>query len=410
MKGFHNSLKGIYSKLTLILSCCLILLLNVPVLTQSEHKKNSEIKDFGISLRQPEKNKNQLAHKSVDEKDVIRIETDLVRIDALILDQKGNVVLGLKKEDFIITENDSLQEIGTFSLGNSTEIPRSIVLIMDYSGSQIDFIKTSVEAAKVLIDQLNPKDRLAIVTDSVELLSSFSNDKELLKNRLDVLANKVINGHFEGSVFKNGELGKSLQYTALMATLNELFDDEDIRPILIFQTDGDQFFNIKSTDRHPFAPNAEIESAFTIEDLFSKVEKSRVTIYSIVSGYSLIGLSPQERLKKVAFVTEDLWKTNQFWKPGTSGFSSYTERRYLEQSSMEDIAKLSSGFTQSLENPAQANDIYSTILKTIEYRYLIGFYPTNQVRDGKRRTVKIHIRNHPEYIVWGRRTYYPPAR
>lgn len=49
-------------------------------------------------------------------------------------------------------------------------VPRTIVLIIDYSGSQLPFIKNSVAAAKVLVDKLGPKDLMAIVTDDVELL------------------------------------------------------------------------------------------------------------------------------------------------------------------------------------------------------------------------------------------------
>jgi hypothetical protein len=39
---------------------------------------------------------------------------------------------------------------------------------------------------------------------------------------------------------------------------------------------------------------------------------------------------------------------------------------------------------------------------------VIGYYPTNKARDGKRRTVTIEVRDHPEYIVWGRKAYFAP--
>lgn len=375
----------------------------------SNSPEKPTLKNFGSSLKRTDnkaQDKTEDTTKTTTDEETIRVETNLVRIDALVLDQKGNAILGLKQEDFIVSENNVSQNIGTFSLGNSTEVPRSIVLIIDYSGSQIDLIKDSVEAAKVLVDQLNDKDRMAIVTDSVELLSGFSNDKELLKTKLDSLAKKVINGHFEGTTFVNGELGKSLQYNALMATLNELFDNEELRPIVILQTDGDQFFNIRSVTPQPFQPNTNVQADYTVQDLFNKVERSRATIYSIISGFSLVGLSPQERLKKASFVTADLWTTNQFWKPGTADFLNYAERHYQEQKSLDTIAKLSGGFSQNLESSEQAAGIYGNILKGITDRYLIGYYPLNETHDGKRRSVKIEVRGHPEYIVMGRKSYY----
>jgi len=44
-------------------------------------------------------------------------------------------------------------------------VPRSIILIIDYSPSQFAYIKDSIEAAKVLVDKLKPRDRMAVVTD-----------------------------------------------------------------------------------------------------------------------------------------------------------------------------------------------------------------------------------------------------
>ena len=175
--------------------------------SQTSEREKPNIKDFGKSLR--EKNEiekpqiNNAASENQSDEDVIKVETNLVRTDVMVVDQKGKPVLGLKASDFVVTENSIPQEIGTFSLGDSAEVPRSIVLIIDYSGSQIPYIQTSVDAAKVLVDKLNPKDRMAIVTDDVELLAEFTKDKEFLKNKLDSLANKV----------RKGEAGKSLQYS-----------------------------------------------------------------------------------------------------------------------------------------------------------------------------------------------------
>jgi hypothetical protein len=41
-------------------------------------------------------------------------------------------------------------------------------------------------------------------------------------------------------------------------------------------------------------------------------------------------------------------------------------------------------------------------------RYIIGYYPTNKEHDGTRRTVKIGVRGHPEYVVLARKSYYAP--
>jgi VWFA-related protein len=394
-----------FKNLTILL---LIWLISLTLSAQNPESEAPKLKDFGKSLQKnPASNQNAAADKSDNDEDVIKVETKLVAVDVLVIDASGKVVKGIDKTDFMVSEDNVSQEIGTFSLGNSSEVARSIVLIIDYSGSQIPYLQTSIEAAKILVDKLNPKDRMAIVTDDVDLIAEFTRDKRLLKEKLDSIYDNVKNGEFVETEFKNGKLGKSLQYSALLASLNELFDDEDIRPIVIFQTDGDQFYNIKSHNIRDFEPNTSYQPEFSIEDLFDKVERSRATIYSIISGFSLIGLSQEQRLSKTAKITEELWKSGRLWKPETKRFSNYVERLYGEQTSMESIAQKSGGFAESLETPAQAGQIYSRIFDGISDRYLIGYYPTNQKPDGKRRKVKIEVKNHPEYLILGRKFYYP---
>jgi hypothetical protein len=115
-------------------------------------------------------------------------------------------------------------------------VPRSIALIIDYSGSQFPYIENSVEAAKVLIDKLGPRDRLAIITDDIEMLCDFTTNKTELKKKLDILLERSRGKKsLLGLGGKNRRLGLSAQYSALMATLKEAFDAEDQRPIIVFK-------------------------------------------------------------------------------------------------------------------------------------------------------------------------------
>lgn len=330
-----------------------------------------------------------------NDEETIQVETRLVRLDILVYDQKGNVVLGLKPEDFVITENKIEQEVGTFSLGNSEDVPRTIVLIMDYSDSQRPFIKTSVAAAKVLVDKLNPKDQMAIVTDDVELLVDFTNNKELLKSNLDKLGKKA----------EKKNVGRSLQYSALYVTLQEMFDNEDIRPIVIFQTDGDQFSGIR---RGNSLSELQLswQTSFTDQELIETIESSKATIYSVISEVSLLGLPEEEQTRKVLPNFK-----RQFPKADSDNsqdVSQYVKAIHRQQNVMSNVAQISGGFTESLENPQQADKIYENILNGINNRYLIGYYPTNQDRDGTRRNIKITVKNNPEYTVLGRKFYFAP--
>jgi VWFA-related protein len=237
-----------------LLACLALLLISY---TRAQDKPM--LRDFGSSLKNKSKNPKQ-PQKQNDDDDVVRVQTDLVVCDVLVVDQTGNIISGLGREDFTVSEDDSPQQIGTFSLGDNANVGRSIVLILDYSSSQLPYIKTSVEAAKALVDKLGPKDRMALVTDDVKLLVDFTQNKESLKEKLESLKRKALTGH----------LGQSLQYSALMATLNEMFDSEDVRPIIIFQTDGDQLEKLK--DGRNSLTN------FSSRDVAQAVERSRATL------------------------------------------------------------------------------------------------------------------------------------
>ena len=338
----------------------------------------------------------------------MRVDTDLVVCPVLVVDAQGRIVTGLTREDFIVKEDDKTQEIGSFSLGDSKDVPRSIVLVIDYGGSQVPYIKTSIEAAKTLVDKLNPRDRMAIVTDDVKLLVDFTSDKELLKQQLDGLKTKAL----------SGLIGLSEQYDALMATLNELFNREDVRPIIIFQTDGDELGSLKGGE--PLSLFS-LPRKFSYQDILTATETSRVTIYSVISGVQFAGAPQDEMVKRARADWENRQKATGFFiaaknlptpsivvndDPGDDFYKNYAAQWQRRQLALVGIAKYTGAWAEFLERPDQADEIYTRVLTDIDRRYIVGYYPTNRARDGPRRKVKIEVRNHPEYLVWGQRSYF----
>jgi VWFA-related protein len=379
--------------------------------SQSSPEERPRLKDFGRSLKKLkwdpvtgaaiESAGSTGRRKSTNDDDVIRIETDLVVSDVQVRDRKGAVVTGLILSDFSVTEDGVGQHIGHFSLGDDLTVGRSIVLIIDYSGSLRRYIDKSIDAAEILIDKLGPKDSIAIVTDDVALLVDFTRDRLKLRQALESLRKKT-SAH---------KYGLSFQFSALMATVKELFDEEDIRPIVIFQTDGDEVELLQPPDPGVFflpepstpgrRPYKSQVKQFSLKDVYHEVEKSRVTIYTVIPGTSLIGLSVEEQLKKMK---------SSGLPPGITEEYLALQIKYTVRAQMAaaGAAIVSGGWTAFLNKPEQAADIYSTILADINSRYVIGYYPSSKVHDGKRHNVLIEVRGHPEYVVSGRKSYYAP--
>lgn len=412
---------------------------------QSPTEQRPTLKEFGSSIKRlkwdPVKQaavESRAAERQPTAEDVIRIDIELVVCDVLVLDGQGHTITGLTQEDFKVAEDGQPQNISHFSLGSEGEVERSIVLIIDYSSSQRPYIENSIAAAKTLVDKLRPNDRMAIVTDDVELKVNYTRDKFKLKDALEDLRQRAT---------LQERFGRSEQFTALMATAKELFSNEDFRRIVIFQTDGDELNLLQPTDLYrylnippPAADASEKEKRkaeerlsqtisqhkikpvvkeFGLNDVYDAAEKSRATVYSVIPGVRLIGLSPAERLEQILKYLDD-WSNLQ----GGLDYRSLSRKQLLKvqnsllkgaevwmsyQSAVSGAATRTGGFTSFLENPNQAEEIYSRILADVNNRYVIGYYPTNKTRDGKRRKVLIEVRSHPEYTVEGRKTYYAPG-
>jgi VWFA-related protein len=357
---------------------------------QSETQEKPTLKKFGSSLKRTKWDSAKQAgveaerSRNAGSEDIVRINTDLVVCDVMVRDKRGLAVTGLTADDFVVKEDDQPQHIDHFSLGSDVNVGRSIVLIIDYSNSLRAYIDRTINAAKMLVDKLGPRDRMAIVTDDVALLVDFTADKPTLKKALESLKVKA-----------QTILGHSDQFSALLATVRELFDEEDIRPIIIFQTDGDQIIFLQPPD--PLLSAGRRRSSitqFSLADVYAATEGSRATVYAVIPGFRLIGLAQAEQLERAKIDLERFIVSNGFggdylsrqpYHPSTKEVSDHLDFRLRGQLATAGVAKLTGGWTSFLEQPEQAAAIYESILSDINDRYVVGYYPTNKADDGKRR-------------------------
>jgi VWFA-related protein len=402
---------------------CLFSLYSLHGYSQPTLTNKSGEKDFGSSLKRYEtksdKSGDPKAASSAD--DTIRVSTNLVVSDVLVVSQKGNPLVGLKKEDFIVTENGVPQEISVFSPSQDPKIGRSIVLIIGYGIMIQPYIHTGVEAAKVLIDKLGPQDRMAIVSDQLQILSGFTSNKTVLKNSLTTAEQAFWSGKRKHS-FACGHFDE--QYSAFLAALNELVQKDDIRPVVIFQTDGDEYPYLKPESKEwkdldkQYAPSAKTcpdqsrwrERSFSFEDVKDAIAMTGATVYSVIPGPRVLGVPKKEIEPHIAqWWTEmhNLFPNGGRAEGSPSGIANLTRWNLQWQSALADLAGFSGGYTEFLENPKDADRIYDNIFTIMNNRFVVGYYPKDEMGDGKRRNIKIEIKGHPEYGTISRKTFLP---
>jgi VWFA-related protein len=420
----------------------LAVILTVCATAFPQEKERPKLKNFGSSLNKtkpdskktPESKPKSNSKSEKDDIDVVKVETSLVSSDVLVLDPKGNPVAGLTEKDFSVTEDGQPQRVGMLSPGDDAKLARSIVLIIDYSSSQFPFIQTSIVAAKGLVDKLPASDSMAIVTDDVELIQDFTRDKQKLKSKLDSLLRRTEPVFRGDSQIPIRHFGASKQYSALLATLNEAFNDSDQRPIVIFQTDGDQlgflnnspltsdfsgFGNDKKAAEKWRKRFEEMRVNFSLDDISRAAEKARATIYTVVPGHQLLGRPLAEQISQVReYLLADsggFGPTNAATREQHASLLSdeklkpAAENQAKTQGALAAVSSSTGGWAMFLEEASDADRIYSSILADINRRYIVGYYPSNKEHDGKRRKIEVSVRDHPEYTVVGRRWYYAPA-
>jgi VWFA-related protein len=396
---------------TILLSVALAISSATPSDAQDSTKKKPKRPRFGSSLNKLkwDVKKNQASEPAVvnhESEEPIRLQSLLVTFDLLVVDSRtGTAVSGLSQADFSVTEDSQRKTISSFNLGGEQRSARSIILIIDYSASQIFHLEKSIEAARRLILQMSPEDEMAIVTDDVELLIDFTRDRKALFSGLEKIQKRG----------KKRDFGESRQFSSLFAALRELVPSVESRPIIIFQTDCDEAGALRD---QPTAAEMEFRlrrrdlPEFGLSDVLKAAESSRATIYSVLTTEKLTDTDEVSVARKRAFLHR---QSNRTGSPEPAPqYSDYLVRLFVEmhrrgQLAGQQVAKVTGGWTYWLERADQADQIYKAILSDVNQRYVIGYYPSAGKRDGRLRKVKIELPKYPHYEVHSRTTYRAPG-
>ena len=188
-----------------------------------------------------------------DPQATIRAEVALVNVVFTAIDRKGRPVHDLKMGDFQIYENKELQTIEYFSaLGKASDVPLTIALLIDTSGSvkdKLDFEKAT--AAEFFKEVLRPNKDLALIIQfdaDVNLVQDFTQKQDDLLNALDSL--------------KAGN--STALYDAVFLAAEEKLRKEVGRKVMVVITDGE-----------------DTSSRMRKEDAIQAAQKNDVLIYGI---------------------------------------------------------------------------------------------------------------------------------
>ncbi len=135
------------------------LLLELSAVTHSQDKKNTQ---------QPRPRDD----------DAVQLHSDLVVVNLIVIDSKGQYAHGLTAKDFTVFENDAAQPIDTFL---AEETPFAAAILIDTSGS-MDYKFGLVRAAAAsFVDHIREDDQVAVYgfNDKIKLFQDFSDLRDI---------------------------------------------------------------------------------------------------------------------------------------------------------------------------------------------------------------------------------------
>src|SRR5215813_13983771 len=117
----------------------------------------------------------------------VKIDVDLVVVNAAVTDRDGRPVIGLDKHQFHIWEDKVQQDIEYFS---TEQIPASVGVVFDISGSMADKLPVAREAVAKFLSSGSPEDEYTLVrfANRPEIAQEFTSDTREMEDHIALIA------------------------------------------------------------------------------------------------------------------------------------------------------------------------------------------------------------------------------
>jgi Ca-activated chloride channel family protein len=278
----------------------------------------------------------------------IRMDVDMVLVPVTVVDPYGRLVTGLDQSNFRIFEDGIEQEVVYFA---EQDVPISIGVIFDLSGSMSDKIDKSRLAALQFFRTANPQDEFFLVdfNDRAQLVSPFTSDIDLLRNRM---------------LFGRRPGGRTALFDGIYLGLSEMRGAHNSRKALLIISDG-----------------GENHSRYSERDLREFLREADVQLYAI-----------------------------GIYEPLSSRWRTPEEGQ--GPALLEELAEMSGGRVFPVTNLNELPDIATKISMELRNQYVVGYKPSNRRRDGKWRKIKVQLRpprGLPPLTVYFRHGYMAPG-
>ncbi len=349
----------------------------------------------------------------------IQVTTELVLVNVVARDKKGNLVRDLKKSDFALFEDGKKQEISTYDFENVDELAtagaaettvagvtgtgallrsgkkappsldardrRLMLLFFDFSAMDPEQIDRSVDAAKKFVSaKMQPANLLALVS----LATNMRVDLDFTDDKAKIVAALTAYNSGQGQGFDNGSTGSSEGAA---------------------ETSG--AFSADDTDFNTFNADRKLLALQSLMQALGKLPQKKSLIY-FSNGITQSGADNQSALRattaaavkaNVSIYSLDIRGLQAFPPGGEAqsaslhGQSAYSGASILNDlngnaASQDTLATLSSDTGgKAFFDSNDFGPVFSQVQKDSSVYYVLGFTSNNPLKDGRFRRLKVQV-------------------
>ncbi len=359
-----------------------------------------------VNSTTPPANQTNSSTEEVSEGDVVRVETQLVTVPAVVTDKNGRPIPTLQAENFTVFEDGKPQRVTNFA---TTEAPFEIALLLDTSGSTREELSLIRDAANAFISALRSGDRIALVAfnnspgkgsalATVEVLSPLTDKRVVLRNAIANL------GTSNGTPF----------YDALSRIADQVFRDPPTdqvrgRRAVVALTDG-----VDSTSNSDYAEARAKLSGAGVASYFIQVStedyvEDRLLKDCQDDGRLTLSAKQLERFRRLFVPGAQKEDYQYFCRLGQFERMDISRQLYnLARREMDEMARSTGGRNFAAASLQEARAAFAQVANEIGTQYSLGYYPSNKTRDGRFRQIKVELRGVKDASVRARDGYYAP--
>jgi len=260
----------------------------------------------------------------------ISTQSNLVNVDVVVTDQDGNLVTGLKRENFRVFDEGQPQQVTNFA---PTDAPITVVILLEYSGTYYGYFGAKgAYWADGFLQDLKPQDWVALKTFDLRttLQEDFTQDKRSIDQALRSLGFPTFH--------------EAILFDAIIETLDQLRDVKGKKSILVLATGFDTF------------------SKHNLDQILNRLKETDVTIFSVGMAEEI-----------------DLYSAR-------GGGVGYLQAK----NQLTSFSRMTGGYAFFPRFEGEMPEIFNTVASYLRSQYTLGFSPST-AQDGRYHKLTVEV-------------------